>query len=84
MTTLTTVLALVPMAFFGGEGAEMTQPIGKTVLGGLTGGTLMTLFLMPALYYIFNNEAQRKAKRLARAEAKKEWRSAQLETKEIR
>jgi HAE1 family hydrophobic/amphiphilic exporter-1 len=74
MTTLTTVLALVPMAFFGGEGSEMTQPIGKTVLGGLTFGTLMTLFLMPALYYIFNGGAERKAKRLARVEAKKQRR----------
>jgi HAE1 family hydrophobic/amphiphilic exporter-1 len=74
MTTLTTVLALVPMAFFGGEGSEMTQPIGKTVLGGLTFGTLMTLFLMPALYYIFNGGAERKAKRLARIEAKKQRR----------
>jgi HAE1 family hydrophobic/amphiphilic exporter-1 len=61
MTTLTTVLGLVPMAFFGGEGSEMTQPIGKTVLGGLSFGTLMTLFLIPTLYYIFN-KGQEKAR----------------------
>jgi HAE1 family hydrophobic/amphiphilic exporter-1 len=54
MTTLTTVLGLVPMAFFPGEGSEMTQPIGQTILGGLSFGTLMTLFLMPVLYYGFN------------------------------
>ncbi len=54
MTTLTTVLGLVPMAFFPGEGSEMVQPIGQTILGGLSFGTLMTLFLMPVLYYIFN------------------------------
>ncbi|HKL87064.1 MAG TPA: efflux RND transporter permease subunit, partial [Treponemataceae bacterium] len=54
MTTLTTVLGLVPMAFFPGEGSEMVQPIGQTVLGGLSFGTLMTLFLMPVLYYGFN------------------------------
>ena len=60
MTTLTTVLALVPMSFFPGEGSEMVQPIGQTVLGGLTFGTLMTLFLMPVLYYIFNRRAEKK------------------------
>ena len=54
MTTLTTVLGLVPLAFFPGEGSEMVQPIGQTILGGLSFGTLMTLFLMPVLYYIFN------------------------------
>ncbi|MBN1617400.1 MAG: efflux RND transporter permease subunit, partial [Spirochaetales bacterium] len=54
MTTLTTVLGLIPMAFFPGEGSEMVQPIGQTVLGGLSFGTLMTLFLMPVLYYGFN------------------------------
>ncbi|HQL34147.1 MAG TPA: efflux RND transporter permease subunit, partial [Treponemataceae bacterium] len=54
MTTLTTVLGLVPMAFFPGEGSEMVQPIGQTILGGLSFGTLMTLFLMPVLYYVFN------------------------------
>jgi HAE1 family hydrophobic/amphiphilic exporter-1 len=42
------------MAFFPGEGSEMVQPIGQTVLGGLSFGTLMTLFLMPVLYAIFN------------------------------
>jgi HAE1 family hydrophobic/amphiphilic exporter-1 len=67
MTTLTTILGLVPMAFFPGEGSEMTQPIGKTVLGGLTFGTLMTLFLMPALYAIFNKKNEKK--RLARIAA---------------
>lgn len=60
MTTLTTVLSLVPMAFFPGEGSEMVQPIGQTVFGGLTFGTLMTLFLMPTLYFIFNKRGEKK------------------------
>jgi HAE1 family hydrophobic/amphiphilic exporter-1 len=67
MTTLTTILGLVPMAFFPGEGSESTQPIGQTILGGLTFGTLMTLFLMPALYAIFNKKSERR--RLAKAQA---------------
>ncbi len=71
MTTLTTVLGLLPMAFLPGEGSEMTMPIGKTVLGGLGFGTLMTLFLMPVMYYIFNRiREKRDATRAARREAK--------------
>lgn len=65
MTTLTTILGLVPMTFFPGEGGEMSQPIGQTILGGLSFGTLMTLFLMPVLYYIFNNYRDKKAAKKA-------------------
>lgn len=60
MTTLTTVLALIPMAFFPGDGGEFTQHIGLTVFGGLTFGTMMTLFLIPCLYYFFNKRRARK------------------------
>ena len=60
MTTLTTILALVPMAFFPGDGGELVQHIGLTVFGGLTFGTLMTLFLIPCLYYFFNRRKARK------------------------
>jgi HAE1 family hydrophobic/amphiphilic exporter-1 len=69
MTTLTTILGLVPMAFFPGEGSELVAPIGKTVLGGLSFGTLMTLFLMPTVYAIMN---KRSDERKARAEARRE------------
>jgi HAE1 family hydrophobic/amphiphilic exporter-1 len=69
MTTLTTILGLIPMAFAPGEGSEMVAPIGKTVLGGLSFGTLMTLFLMPTVYYIVNRRAdERNARHLARRE----------------
>jgi len=67
MTTVSTLLALVPMAFFPGEGSELVAPIGKTVLGGLSFGTLMTLFLMPTVYAILNRQTeQRRAKAQAR------------------
>ncbi|MDR2073607.1 MAG: efflux RND transporter permease subunit [Spirochaetaceae bacterium] len=69
MSTLTTILGLVPMAFFPGEGSELVAPIGKTVLGGLSFGTLMTLFLMPAIYALLN---KRDDARRARAEARRE------------
>jgi len=69
MTTLTTILGLLPMAFFPGEGSELVAPIGKTVLGGLSFGTLMTLFLMPTVYAIFNKRSdERTAKSKARRE----------------
>lgn len=77
MSTLTTVLGLVPMAFFPGEGSEMVQPIGQTVLGGLSFGTLMTLFLMPTLYYIFNrSKVIRQEKKRQKALARLEKRAA--------
>jgi HAE1 family hydrophobic/amphiphilic exporter-1 len=63
MTTLTTILGLVPMAFFPGEGSELVAPIGKTVLGGLSFGTLMTLFLMPTVYAIFHRRSEARAAR---------------------
>jgi len=61
MTTLTTILGLLPMAFFPGEGSEMVAPIGKTVFGGLSFGTLMTLFLMPTVYALINRRSDARA-----------------------
>jgi HAE1 family hydrophobic/amphiphilic exporter-1 len=81
MTTLTTVLGLVPMAFFPGEGSEMVSPIGKTVLGGLSFGTLMTLFLMPTVYYIMNKHSD---ERIARAEARRERIAAGITRKQAK
>ena len=66
MSTLTTVISLIPMSFFPSEGTEMIQPISMTVLGGLTFGSVMTLFLMPSLYYIFNSGNARKVEKINR------------------
>ncbi|MBR1402647.1 MAG: efflux RND transporter permease subunit [Treponema sp.] len=60
MSTLTTIISLVPMALFPSEGAAMIQPINLTVLGGLGFGTVMTLFIMPAVYYVFNRRGGKK------------------------
>ncbi len=59
MTTLTTVIAAVPMAFFPGEGGEMMQPIGVTLVGGLVSGSIMTLFVTPILYSLFNKRREK-------------------------
>jgi HAE1 family hydrophobic/amphiphilic exporter-1 len=53
MTTLTTVLGLLPMALGLGEGAEIRAPMALTVIGGLIGSTVLTLFIIPALYSVF-------------------------------
>ena len=63
MSTLTTVLALIPMAFNSGEGSAQMQPIGQTVLGGMTFGSAMTLLLMPTLYYVFYKGKEKRSKK---------------------
>lgn len=60
MTTLTTVLGMVPMAFFPKEGASSMQPIALTFVGGLLTGSFMTLFLSPILYTVFNRNKERR------------------------
>ena len=60
MTTLSTILAMVPIAFFPGEGAATIQPIGKTFVGGLAVSFVMTLFLTPVMYSVFNSWRDRK------------------------
>ena len=52
MTTLTTVFALIPLALGWGQGSEMLQPLGIVVLSGLSLSTLLTLFLVPCIYYL--------------------------------
>ena len=60
MTTLTTILGMIPMAFFPGEGAEMMQPIAITFVGGITTGAFLTLLLSPVLYLIFNKRREKR------------------------
>ncbi|MFO7848670.1 MAG: efflux RND transporter permease subunit [Spirochaetia bacterium] len=71
MTSLTTILALLPMSFFAGEGSELVAPIGKSVVGGLSVGALLTLFFIPVIYAIFNRLSE---KRMQRKELKKQKR----------
>jgi HAE1 family hydrophobic/amphiphilic exporter-1 len=53
MTTMTTILGMVPMAIGGGQGAEMWSPMGIAVIGGLLVSTILTLILVPVLYCMF-------------------------------
>ena len=53
MTSLTTILGMLPMAIGHGEGAEMWRPMGVSVIGGLTFSTILTLLFVPTMYTIF-------------------------------
>ncbi len=55
MTSLTTILALVPMALGIGEGASLSSPMAVAVIGGLMTSTLMSLGVIPCVYYIFES-----------------------------
>jgi hydrophobe/amphiphile efflux-1 (HAE1) family protein len=52
MTTIATIVGLIPMALGIGEGSETNLPLARAVIGGLTVSTFFTLFLVPALYSI--------------------------------
>lgn len=79
MTTLTTILGLLPMAFFPGEGAELVSPIGKSVVGGLTVGALLTLFLIPVLYAILNGMSKKRSEKKERKKMERRLRRRELE-----
>ena len=61
MTSLTTILGMVPMSLGIGEGSEIWQPMGIAVVGGLVVSTLVTLFIIPSLYSMLEGRKERKA-----------------------
>jgi Cation/multidrug efflux pump len=68
MTTLTTILGMVPMALRLGEGSEMWQPMGVAVIGGLTVSTVLTLIVVPVVYTIFGaNDMKKERRQLAKS-----------------
>ncbi|MCB9000853.1 MAG: efflux RND transporter permease subunit [Bacteroidales bacterium] len=58
MTSLTTILGMVPMATSTGMGKEAYSPLGITMIGGLLVSTLITLLLVPTIYAIFHRKAR--------------------------
>jgi len=63
MTTLTTILGMLPMCFASSGNSSMVQPIGVAVVGGLTSSTFVTLFFIPVLYsLVMKEKKQRKSK----------------------
>ncbi len=55
MTTITTVLGMLPLAMGGGEGGEFLQPLGIVVFSGLSLATLLTLFIIPCFYVLLHD-----------------------------
>ncbi len=55
MTTLTTILGMLPMAMSGKEGSEIQIPLAIVIIGGLTVSTLITLIVIPSFYMAFEN-----------------------------
>ncbi len=74
MTTLTTILGMVPLAFAAGQGSEAWQPMGIAVIGGLTFSTILTLVVIPIVYSLFSyselkkdmNQRRKISKKLAK------------------
>ncbi len=85
MTTVTTCVGMIPLSLGLGDGGEMLAPMGSTIIGGLTGSTLVTLILIPVLYSI-NDDRKKKAKlkKMHRSEEIKaleeEWNKEELQT----
>ena len=60
MTTITTLVGLLPLAISKGEGSEQWQPLGITMIGGLLVSTLLTMLFVPTLYAIFEAKLRKK------------------------
>lgn len=59
MTSLTTILALLPLLFFGGLGAELQKPLALAIIGGMLIGTLVSLYFIPLAYWFINRKKGR-------------------------
>jgi len=59
MTTVATIVGLIPMALGIGEGSETNLPLARAVIGGLAVSTVFTLFLVPALYTVAERFSKR-------------------------
>ncbi len=64
MTTLTTILGMLPMCFATKGSAAMVQPIGVAVVGGLTSSTFITLFFIPVIYSLLMKEKKHEKSRI--------------------
>ena len=67
MTTLTTILGMLPMATSHGVGAEMWRPLGVSVIGGLTISTILTLIYVPSMFCIFGAVGVKRQRRKLKA-----------------
>jgi cobalt-zinc-cadmium resistance protein CzcA len=68
MTALTTLLGLLPLVWATGSGSEIQRPLAAVVLGGMASAMLLTLIVLPALYYLVEMRGERAAKALSATE----------------
>lgn len=71
MTSLTTILGMVPMAIGQGEGSEIWRPMGIAVIGGLTFSTILTLLFVPVLYCVFASNGVKRIRKNLRKKISK-------------
>ena len=70
MTTLTTILGMIPMAVGSGEGSAMWKPMGIAIIGGLTFSTILTLVIVPIVYTFFGaSHMKKERKRIQKLQA---------------
>ena len=72
MTSLTSILGFLPMALDSEGGGVMMQPLAVALVGGLTVGTFLTLFVIPVVYEGVDNRIKRRAKKKAKRKEEKE------------
>ncbi len=63
MTTLTVILGMIPLAIGTGQGSEMWQSLGISIIGGMTFSTIVTLVLIPTLYSVFGGNGVRRQRK---------------------
>lgn len=63
MTSLTSILGFLPMAVSNASGSEMMQPLARVLVGGLLVGTLLTLFIIPVMYTIFDDKKNKRTEK---------------------
>ena len=63
MTALTTIFGMLPMAIGLGEGSEVQAPLARTVIGGLTSSTFITLVFIPVVYSLIEQRRQERKNR---------------------
>ena len=66
MTTMTTILGMIPMAISTGQGSEMWSPMAIAVIGGLAVSTILTLIYVPTMYCIFGGVGIKRQRRKMR------------------
>jgi HAE1 family hydrophobic/amphiphilic exporter-1 len=65
MTSLTTIVGLIPLALQIGEGSELWSPLGRAIIGGMIVSTFLPLLFIPVLYVIFETRSERRRVRKA-------------------